>query len=119
MVDLAIPTIDLSPFSDEGDENGRKKVKDLITEACLEYGFFQVVNHGVPPELLSQAMELSRTYFQYPEEEKLKCCPNNRAPVPAGYAKQPEISPDKNEYLLMFPPPIGFNVLPRDPPEFK
>nr|UKF18679.1 FLS1 [Apocynum venetum] len=119
MANLVIPTIDLSPFSNEADVNGKSKVKDLIRQACSEYGFFQVVNHGVPQELLSQLMDLSKTYFQYPEEEKLKCCPNDGAPLPAGYAKQPEISPDKNEYILMFPPETGLNVLPQNPIEFK
>lgn len=119
MPKLSIPTVDLSPFFSKDDEIGQKKVKDEITQACAEDGFFQVANHGVPQELLSQAMELSKTYFQYPEEEKLKSRPNDGAPVPAGYSKQPEISPDKNEYILMYAPKSGCNVLPHDSPQFK
>ncbi|KAL3528368.1 hypothetical protein ACH5RR_007690 [Cinchona calisaya] len=119
MANIAIPIIDLSPFFNENDENGKKKVKDIISQACSEYGFFQIVNHGVPLDLLSQAMDLSKTYFKFSDEEKLKCSPESGAPLPAGYNKQPEISPDKNEYLLMFPPDSGFNLLPNNPPEFK
>ncbi|CAI9112178.1 OLC1v1012584C1 [Oldenlandia corymbosa var. corymbosa] len=121
MANSEIPTIDLSPFFNlvDDDEKGKKKVKDAISEACSEYGFFQVVNHGVPLNLLNKAMEFSKTYFRFPDEEKLLCSPKSGAPLPAGYSKQPEISPDKNEYILMFPPHSGNNLLPGNPPGFK
>lgn len=119
MANLVIPTIDLSPFLNGDDENSKKKAKDIISQACSEYGFFQVVNHGVPLDRLSRAMQLSKTYFKLSDEEKLKCSPKSGAPLPAGYSKQPEISPDKNEYVLMFPPDSGFNLLPTNPPGFR
>lgn len=114
-----IPTVDLSPFFIAGDESGLKKAKESIAEACTEYGFFQIVNHGVPLDLMKQAMELSKTFFNYSDEVKRECSSKPGAPLPAGYNKQPEQSPDKNEYLLMFPPESPFNVLPTDPPYFR
>uniref|UniRef100_A0A164XKP3 Fe2OG dioxygenase domain-containing protein n=1 Tax=Daucus carota subsp. sativus TaxID=79200 RepID=A0A164XKP3_DAUCS len=115
----AIPTVDLSPFFTTGDDEGKKKAKDLIHQACSTYGFFQVVNHGVPLELMNRAMQVSKTFFELPDEEKLKSSPASGAPLPAGYNKQHEDSGDRNEYLLMFPPASNFNVLPSSPPEFK
>ncbi|XAR50063.1 Flavonol synthase [Bertholletia excelsa] len=115
----AIPTVDLSPFFSEGDGEGQKRVRDMIGRACSEYGFFQIVNHGVPAQLMNQALELSKTFFSQPSEEKLKSSPGSEAPLPAGYSKQPDHSPDKNEYLLMFPPGSTFNVLPTNPPKFR
>lgn len=114
----SIPTVDLSPFFIGGDD-GKTKAKKLISEACSDYGFFQIVNHGVPLNLLRRALELSKTFFEYPVEEKSKSSPEHGAPLPAGYRRQPEHSPDKNEYLLMFPPGSNFNLYPRDPPLFK
>lgn len=114
-----IPTIDLSPLFKEDDEQGKKKAKEIITEACCKYGFFQIVNHGTPLALLSQALELSKTFFEYSIEEKLKCSPLSGAPLPAGYNKQPLHSPDKNEYFLVFPPASNFNVYPQNPPHYK
>ncbi|CAK9138086.1 unnamed protein product [Ilex paraguariensis] len=120
MADSAIPTVDLSPFFTDGDEDGKKKAKEVIRQACSDYGFFQVVNHGVPLALMNRAMDLSKTFFAFPDEEKLKCAPPaSDAPVPGGYNKQPERSPDKNEYVLMFPPGSSFNVFPTNPPEFQ
>lgn len=116
----AIPTVDLSPFFTAGDdESCRKKCKDLIAEACSDYGFFQIVNHGVPLDLINQAMELSKTFFNYNDEVKRECSSSPDSPLPAGYNKQPDHSPDKNEYLLMFPPESPFNVLPTNPPDFR
>ncbi|KAJ0105185.1 hypothetical protein Patl1_17796 [Pistacia atlantica] len=118
-MDYSIPTVDLSPFFRENDEDGKKKAIEVIREACSTYGFFQIVNHGVPPTLLCRALELSKTFFGYSDEEKLKSSPGSGAPLPAGYSRQPLHSPDKNEYLLMFPPSSTFNVYLENPPEFK
>ncbi|KAJ6882081.1 hypothetical protein NC651_028634 [Populus alba x Populus x berolinensis] len=110
MGESCIPTVDLSPCFREDDEVGMKKAKEIIGQACSEYGFFQVVNHGVPLGLMTRAIELSKTFFEtLPIEEKLKCAPNSGAPLPAGYNRQPDQSPDKNEYLLMFPPGSNLN----------
>ncbi|KAF3437733.1 hypothetical protein FNV43_RR20489 [Rhamnella rubrinervis] len=68
---------------------------------------------------MSKALELSKTFFDYSYEEKLKVTAGSAAPLPAGYNRQPEHSPDKNEYLLMFPPGSDFNVYPQNPPEFR
>ncbi|XP_058099941.1 flavonol synthase/flavanone 3-hydroxylase-like [Magnolia sinica] len=125
VVKSTIPTVDLSPFFDKGDdEDGKKKATEIITRACTESGFFQIVNHGVPLELMARAIDLSKTFFQYPTDEKLKWKPGPDAPLPAGYNRQPEHSSDKNEYLLLFVPSAGsalasLNVYPEDPPEFR
>ena len=120
MDNSSIPTIDLSPLLKKGDEDGKKKAIEAITKACSEYGFFQIVNHGVPLGLMSKALELSKTFFDYSSEEKLKVTSGSAAPdLPAGYCRQPEHSADKNEYLVMFPPGSDFNVYPQNPPEFR
>ncbi|KAM0033027.1 putative flavanone 3-dioxygenase [Helianthus debilis subsp. tardiflorus] len=78
----AIPTVDLSPFFTAGDDSGRKRAKDTIAEACTDFGFFQIVNHGVPLDLMNQAMELSKTFFNYSDEVKRKSSSGRDAPLP-------------------------------------
>ncbi|KAK3440177.1 hypothetical protein EUGRSUZ_B00473 [Eucalyptus grandis] len=114
-----IPTVDLSPFFAEGDEEGKRKAIKIIGHACSEYGFFRVVNHGVPVELMKRALALSKTFFDYPTEAKLKSGPVPGTPIPAGYSRQPERSADKNEFFMMFPPGSSFNVYPINPPGFR
>lgn len=83
------PAFPLSAFLKKGHEDGKKMAKEAISKACSEYGFFQIVNHGVPPGLMSKALELSKTFFEYSlysHEEKLKSSPRSAAPLPAGYS---------------------------------
>lgn len=119
MAKTSIPTVDLSPFFTKGDEEGKNKAIKIIGHACSEYGFFQIVNHGVPVDLINRALKLSKTFFDYPSEEKLKSSPQPGGPLPAGYSRQPERSADKNEFLLMLPPGSSHNVYPSNPPGFR
>ncbi|OAY70726.1 Gibberellin 20 oxidase 5 [Ananas comosus] len=98
----AIPIVDLSPFlcgGGGGDEAGVKLATETIGEACRHYGFFWIVNHGVPREHMARAIELSQAFFALPDEEKRKVKPaeGSKAPLPAGYSRQPEHSADKND----------------------
>ncbi|KAI3953917.1 hypothetical protein MKW98_017741 [Papaver atlanticum] len=119
-----IPTIDLLPFfsNNEFDSNDakKKKIKGVIDQACSQYGFFQIVNHGVSAGLMSQALNLSKTFFDLPDEEKLKYSPVPGAPLPSGYSRQVNPTAGQNEYLLMFTPKSSFkNIYPDNPPEFR
>lgn len=115
-----IRTVDLSPFFTHGDqEEAKRAATDAIRQSCIEFGFFQVTNHGIPLDLMNRAMDLSRAFFSLAEYEKAKIRPKKDAPVPAGYLKQPPHSADKNESLMMMPPGNPFNVLPFNPPGFR
>ncbi|XXG81210.1 hypothetical protein AAC387_Pa09g1904 [Persea americana] len=63
-----IPLVDLG-MMEEGVEEC-EEVMQRISKACREWGFFQVVNHGVSPELLREAREAWRGFFHLPIEMK-------------------------------------------------
>jgi hypothetical protein len=65
----SIPVIDLS---DDGNENGGgpSGFVQKISQACEEYGFFQIINHGVPEELCDKTMTAITEFFQLPPEER-------------------------------------------------
>ncbi|KAL7146837.1 hypothetical protein ABFS83_06G068600 [Erythranthe nasuta] len=67
--DANIPLIDLG-LLESGDEELRRKTLRQVSEACREWGFFQVVNHGVEPELMDRAREVWREFFHEPMEVK-------------------------------------------------
>ena len=130
--EITIPTADLSPFlkeldqgsysyDDVDDDQKKKKAAaiEIIGKACSEFGFFQVVNHGVPLHLMQKALLLSNQFFGYPLDRKLQASPLPGAPMPAGYGRQPDHSPDKNEFFMMFPPHSTFNVFPSHPQGFR
>ncbi|XP_009786479.1 1-aminocyclopropane-1-carboxylate oxidase-like isoform X1 [Nicotiana sylvestris] len=113
-----IPTIDVSSLMlREEDEDGRRKAMEQIEEACVNCGFFQIENHGIPLELLSRAMDLYKTFFACSDEDKLLVSPKPGGTVPpAGYLKSPQHSDEKNEHLLILNASSGVN---KNPPQFK
>ncbi|KAH7660887.1 Ent-kaurene synthase protein [Dioscorea alata] len=77
----SIPLIDLSPLlphqipSDPSDPAIPNEISNLIAqigEACENWGFFQVVNHGVEVELLEKVEAVTKEFFALPVEEKRK-----------------------------------------------
>lgn len=67
--DVNIPVINFESLF-KGDDNLRRKTLNEIWEACRDWGFFQVVNHGVRPELMDRARETWREFFHQPMEVK-------------------------------------------------
>ena len=57
-LDTGIPLIDLS-----GDPAG---VVELVGAACRDWGFFQVIGHGVAATLTAQVLAAARAYFALP-----------------------------------------------------
>ncbi|KAF5729826.1 1-aminocyclopropane-1-carboxylate oxidase-like isoform X1 [Tripterygium wilfordii] len=62
---LELPVIDLS-------SPDRISTANSIRRACVEYGFFYLVNHGVEVELFGRVFGESRKFFSLPLEEKTK-----------------------------------------------
>lgn len=64
-----IPLIDLQELRN-GDLAIRNSIMDKIFQACSEWGFFQVVNHGVSPQLMDRAREVWHGFFHQSMEVK-------------------------------------------------
>ncbi|KAK2981615.1 hypothetical protein RJ640_012897, partial [Escallonia rubra] len=62
---LELPIIDLS-------SPDRVATAHSIRQACIDYGFFYLVNHGVEEELLQRTFDESKKLFSLPLEEKMK-----------------------------------------------
>jgi len=71
MRDTGIPLIDLAPFR-EGSAAGKRRVAAQVGRVCEEIGFFTIVGHGVPEELIGRTYEVSKTFFLLPLAEKMK-----------------------------------------------
>ncbi|GKB80986.1 protein downy mildew resistance 6 [Tanacetum coccineum] len=50
----------------------RRLISKQIGDACRHYGFFQVINHGVPDEIVKKMQQVGRDFFELPVEEKMK-----------------------------------------------
>ncbi len=66
-----IPVIDVSALID-GDAAARAEVHRQIVDAAEKNGFFYVVEHGVPRELVDSVFRVAAAFFATPEAEKMK-----------------------------------------------
>lgn len=86
----AVPLIDLS----------QPDSKHLLVKACEEFGFFKVVNHGVPTEFIARLESEAVKFFSSPLSHKEKAGP----PDPFGYGNK-RIGPNGDigwvEYILL------------------
>lgn len=43
-----------------------------LRDACMRVGFFYIENHGIPNELVHEAFEWRKKFFDLPSEEKME-----------------------------------------------
>ncbi|CAL8997072.1 unnamed protein product [Prunus brigantina] len=65
---MAIPVIDFSKL--DGEE--RAQTLAQLANGCEEWGFFQLVNHGISDELLERVKKVSSECFKLEREEEFK-----------------------------------------------
>ncbi|KAL8264439.1 hypothetical protein R6Q59_022569 [Mikania micrantha] len=70
----SIPTIDLS----------KPESKDLLVQACQDFGFFKIINHGVPTKFINKLESEALKFFNSPLSLKQKAGPAN----PFGYGNK-------------------------------
>lgn len=70
-----IPIIDVSKWDDP-------VVSESICGAAAKWGFFQIINHGIPIDVLEDAKRAAHGFFELPLEERRKYLEEN-SPTPA------------------------------------
>ncbi|KAH7861073.1 hypothetical protein Vadar_021317 [Vaccinium darrowii] len=58
-----IPVIDMQDFPGQSGK---------LMEACREWGFFRIINHGISPALMGEMKAVSRSLLDLPVEIKLR-----------------------------------------------
>ncbi|XP_074287570.1 hyoscyamine 6-dioxygenase-like [Silene latifolia] len=66
----SIPVIDFS----KSKHQDRNYIVQQIVQASQHFGFFQVINHGVPRKLMEETRRVLKEFFELPGEEKAKFC---------------------------------------------
>ncbi|XP_073045146.1 protein DOWNY MILDEW RESISTANCE 6-like [Primulina eburnea] len=102
----------------------RQFIVQQIAAACKNYGFFQVINHGVAKETTEKMLEVAGEFFELPVEEKMKLYSNDPS-------KTTRLSTSSNplkekihnwrDYLRLHCYPLEkyANEWPSNPPSFK
>ncbi|GAB2300647.1 hypothetical protein Dimus_034682 [Dionaea muscipula] len=65
---LKLPIIDFAELQGPNRSNMLKS----LSNACQQYGFFQLVNHGVPRDVTSSMIDVCKRFFELPFEERVK-----------------------------------------------
>ncbi|XP_002520269.2 2-oxoglutarate-dependent dioxygenase 19 [Ricinus communis] len=68
-VDEEIPTVNYCMLF-SGDPHQRSIAIEQLSKACEEYGFFYLVNHGVPDGVIEGALKGIADFFELTEEEE-------------------------------------------------
>jgi isopenicillin N synthase-like dioxygenase len=66
-----IPVIDIAPYFN-GRTADKLRVAEQIGRACRDIGFYIILGHGVPEELVDAVDRNAREFFDRPVEEKMK-----------------------------------------------
>jgi len=82
-----VPIIDIGALS-TNDKAAQKAVAQKIGKACEEIGFFVVVNHGIPSDVIDAAWNQTLDFFDLPLDEKKKYVSEDEAKNPYGHLAQ-------------------------------
>ncbi len=66
----SVPVIDIAAITKNASGEEAQRAVHQIAKACREWGFFQVVNHGVSDALIEKVWQQARTFFERPSSVK-------------------------------------------------
>uniref|UniRef100_A0A3Q7GQC0 Fe2OG dioxygenase domain-containing protein n=1 Tax=Solanum lycopersicum TaxID=4081 RepID=A0A3Q7GQC0_SOLLC len=70
IVNVQIPVIDLKGMNE--DDFRRTRIVEEVGEACKSWGFFQVVNHGVPQHVMDEMISGVKKFNEQSSEKKME-----------------------------------------------
>ncbi|WCJ34418.1 2-oxoglutarate (2OG) and Fe(II)-dependent oxygenase superfamily protein [Euphorbia peplus] len=117
---LELPIIDFAELQG----SNRNQVLKSLSDACQQYGFFQVINHGIPNDVISGMIDASKRFFELPLEERSKYMSSDMTAL-VRYGTSFNQNKDKvfcwRDFLKLMSHPLS-DVLPHwpsSPPDFR
>lgn len=105
--------------------DGEKLVRE-VAEASREWGMFQVVNHGIPPHVITRLQAVGKDFFELPQEEKEAYAkpPASQSVEGYGTSLQKELQGKKGWVDHLFhkiwpPSSINYRFWPTNPPSYR
>ncbi|MBA0773299.1 hypothetical protein Gotri_008586 [Gossypium trilobum] len=111
------PVIDMSKL-DHDDEQKKLHL------ACKDWGFFQLINHGIADGLIEKMKIDTQEFFKLPLEEKMAYAqlPNEIEGYGQTLVRSADQKLDWNDMLFLFPLPVPLRNMrfwPTNPPSFR
>ncbi|KAF3340471.1 S-norcoclaurine synthase 1-like protein [Carex littledalei] len=116
-----IPVIDMSRLMDE---MSREEEASKLKHACEEWGFFQLLNHGVPEKVIEEVKDNIKGFFGLPLEKKEEVAqlPGDLEGYGQAFIHSEEQKLDWADMLYLFTQPPQFRNFkhwPAEPPSFR
>ncbi|KAL1360693.1 hypothetical protein HN51_006084 [Arachis hypogaea] len=118
---LPLPIIDLSNFHDQ---SRRYQIINEIRNACKEFGFFQVINHGIDESAINEALKAAEEFFNLPHDEKM-CLFSDDVHKPVRYGTSLNHARDEvfcwRDFIKHYshPLPDWIHLWPSNPPSYR
>ncbi|KAK9276432.1 hypothetical protein L1049_005965 [Liquidambar formosana] len=117
----------MADYNSDDDKSDRvlSPLVQEISQACEDYGFFQIINHGVPENLCERMMISVTEFFQLHHEERAHISSNDRTkPVRVSnfYLKegQDKVTMWSETFSHPWHPIDDFiHLLPKNPPQYR
>ncbi|GKU87676.1 hypothetical protein SLEP1_g2038 [Rubroshorea leprosula] len=97
-----------------------------VSEACNEWGFFLMTDHGISPSLIKRLQDVGQDFFKLPQEEKEAYANDPSSGKFEGYGtKMTKNHDQKVEWVdyffhLMSPPSkVTYDIWPKAPPSYR
>ncbi|KAE8678491.1 S-norcoclaurine synthase 1 [Hibiscus syriacus] len=112
-----IPVIDMSKL-------GHDDEQQKLHLACKNWGFFQLINHGVGDEVIEKMKMDIQEFFKLPLHEKLACAqiPNDIEGYGQAFVVSEDQKLDWGDMLFLLPLPVplrNMRLWPTTPPSFR
>lgn len=66
----SLPIVDFSALVSDDDPDQRSRTIDVLGQACQQWGFFILVNHGISEALMRSLFEKTREFFDLTADER-------------------------------------------------
>ncbi|EFJ14905.1 2-oxoglutarate-iron(II)-dependent oxygenase [Selaginella moellendorffii] len=115
----SVPVVDLCDFNLSPEQHER--VVREIASASSEWGFFQVINHGID---VTKPQKVSREFFELPKEEKLKYAAKEYGFKSDGYGSKISNAADavqlwRDYFFLCTSPKRNLDSWPAQPLQYR
>ncbi|XP_065848030.1 flavonol synthase/flavanone 3-hydroxylase [Euphorbia lathyris] len=116
-VNLSVPIIDMS-------DPDQEKVDRLMVDASKKWGMFQIVNHGIPNEVIRKLQSVGKEFFELSQSEKEVYAKKEGSIEGYGSSLQKEIEGKKGWVDHLFhriwpPSAINYKFWPLNPPSYR
>ncbi|CAN1173704.1 2-oxoglutarate-dependent dioxygenase 11 [Linum perenne] len=117
-----VPVIDMIKLASVGEDADEESSK--LHSACRDWGFFQVINHGITEEVIQNMKVDLQVFFNQPLQEKMSCAqlPNGLEGYGQAFVVSEEQKLDWGDMLFVHAQPVNGRNLrfwPKVPSSFR